>query len=88
MENKVFVVYNTLSKRYGDVVAYPTDEFALARLQPVLSRQGSLDEFELCRVGSVDVETGVISPCPPVRIAWKDLALNEVAARSVDGGIQ
>lgn len=83
MENNIYVVYNTLSKRYGDVVAYPTDSFALARLQPVLSRNGDLKEFELCRVGVVDVETGVLTPSNPVRIAWQDLSLNEVAARSL-----
>lgn len=83
MENNVYVVYNTLSKRYGDVCAYPTDAFALARLQPVLSRNGDLKEFELCRVGVVDVESGVLTPSNPVRIAWQDLSLNDVAARSV-----
>lgn len=83
MENRVYVVYNTLSKRYGDVVAYPSDAFALARLQPALSANGAkLSEFELCRVGSIDVESGVLTPSSPVRIAWQDLSLNDVASRS------
>lgn len=76
MLNNVYVVYNTLSKRYGDVVAYPTDSFALARLQKVLSQQSDLSEFELCRVGSIDVDSGVIEPCAPVRIAWRDVNLD------------
>lgn len=86
MKNNVYVVYNTLSKRYGDVVAYPSDAFALARLQPVLSSgQNKLSEYELCRVGVIDVETGVLESTPAVRVAWQDLALaaNSVAARSV-----
>ena len=32
-------------------------------------------EFELCRVGSIDVESGVLTPSNPVRIAWQDLSL-------------
>lgn len=82
MTNNVYVVYNTLSKRYGDVVAYPSDSFALARLQPALSANGSqLSEFELCRVGTIDIESGVLSPINPVRIAWTDLTLNDIASR-------
>lgn len=76
MVNNVYVVYNTLSKRYGDVVAYPSDSFAIARLQKPLSASGDLSEFELCRVGSVDVETGVITPSAPVRVAWRDVTLD------------
>ena len=83
MENNVYVVYNTLSKHYGDVMAYPSDAYALARLQPVLSSNGSkLSEFELCRVGRIDVESGVLTPSNPVRIAWQDLSLSDVASRS------
>lgn len=76
MVNNVYVVYNTLSKRYGDVVAYPSDSFALARLQKILSAQSDLSEFELCRIGSIDVESGVLSPAAPVRIAWRDVNLD------------
>lgn len=76
MENKLYVVYNTLSQRYGDVTAFPSDAYALARLQPVLARQGDLSEFELCRVGSISVENGTITACPPERISWKSAAFS------------
>lgn len=76
MENNVYVLYNKLSQRYGDVVAYPTDAFALARLQQTL--RGQLSEYELCKIGSISVETGTIKPQPPLRINWMDAALNSL----------
>lgn len=72
MKNHLYTVYNTLSARYGDVSAYPSDSFAIRRVQTVLTQQGfSLDEFELCRVGTIGIENGVIEPCAPVRLTWE-----------------
>lgn len=72
MKNYVYTIYNNLSKRYGDVMAYPSDGFAIRRVQKVLSTQGMLSESELCRVGSIDIESGVITTEPPVRLTWEE----------------
>lgn len=72
MTNNVYVLYNKESLRYGDVMAYPTDGFALARLQEGL-KPSMLSELELCRIGTIDIDTGVIVPSgSPVRIAWRE----------------
>lgn len=68
MKNYIYVLYNTLSKRYESVMSFPSDSMALHRLST-----GGIDkkEFELCRVGSIEIETGVVEPCPPVRLIWE-----------------
>lgn len=73
MKNNLYVIYNTLSKRYGDVVASPTDEYCRQVVQRGLmsNKDINLTEYELCRVGSIEIETGVIeSSGAPVRIDW------------------
>lgn len=73
MKNNLYVIYNTLSKRYGDVIASPTDEYCRQVVQRGLmsNKDINLLEYELCRVGSVDVETGVVESFgAPVRIDW------------------
>lgn len=77
MENRLYVIYNTLSQRYGDVCAYPSDGFAVARIQPAIG--DFVKESELCRIGSIDVETGVVHTEPPVRIAWNDVPSKPVS---------
>lgn len=66
MKNYVYVIYNKLSGRYESVMSFPSDGMALHRLN------GNIDkaEYELCRVGSIDIESGVIEPCSPVRLIW------------------
>lgn len=68
MKNYVYVLYNKLSGRYESVMSFPSDGMALHRLN------GNIDkaEYELCRVGSVDIESGVIDSCSPVRLIWEE----------------
>lgn len=70
MTNNVFVLFNKLANRYGDVFCFASDGLALARVQPELKRAGTLDECELCRIGTIDIETGDLTPQSPIRIAW------------------
>lgn len=70
MENQLYVFYNTLSKRYGDVVAYPSDGFMLHVIQPKIAKE-DLAVLEMCRIGSINIDTGVITPSSPVRVAWR-----------------
>ena len=69
MNNEVFCIYNKLSLRYGDCFVYPTAGFAKARvIELAKAKRIDLTENELCRVGSIDVSTGLITPCAPERI--------------------
>ena len=73
MVNNVYVIYNKLSKRYGDVVSFSTDAFAVKRIKESFSQNPeSIEEIELCRVGTVDIETGNIISHAPVRIELAD----------------
>lgn len=73
MKNNVYTLYNRLSNRYGQIFSFPSDGFALARLVESGIRT---DEEELCRIGTVSIETGVVEPCEPVRIAWPEKVEN------------
>lgn len=74
MKNNIYCLYNTLSKRYGDVFAYPSDGMAEKRTrQYIASTQQDLNEFELCRIGSIDLESGINTPCGTIRIAWSEV---------------
>lgn len=72
MKNNVYVLYNVLSKRYGDVFCSPTDEFAARQIAYMFANNSSnfiRGETELCRVGSIDIENGVVDALSaPVRI--------------------
>lgn len=72
MKNNVYVLYNTLSCRYGDVMCYPSDGFAVKRITETL-KSDVLKELELCRIGTIDIDTGVLNSCAPVRIAWPEV---------------
>ena len=79
MQNYVYVLYNTLSKRYESVMSFPSDGMALHRLS-----QSGIDkkEFEICRIGSISIESGVLEPCSPVRLVWEnetELPVNEAS---------
>ena len=72
MKNNLYTLYNKLSLRYGEVMTYPTDSFASMAISKIAANsQANLDlsEIDVCRVGSIDIETGVITPeTAPVRI--------------------
>lgn len=74
MTNGLYCLYNKLSLRYGDVVAYPSDGFASARVNDMAKRGAFvLAETELVKVGDIDIENGVLTALPaPVRVPLVD----------------
>lgn len=73
MKNGVYCIYNNLTKRYGEVLCSPTDEFCRVSLQKSITSKPDVNllEFELCKVGDIDIENGVVTALPaPVRIDW------------------
>lgn len=69
MLNNIYVVYNRLSCRYGAVVCYPTDSFAVSR---VLEENPSFTrENDLCRVATISIVDGTVIPCAPVRVDFE-----------------
>ena len=73
MNNYVYVVYNKLSGRYESVMSFPSDAMALHRLSQNVDKK----EYELCRVGKISIETGVITPENPVRLVWEEEILSD-----------
>lgn len=69
MTNKVYTIYNKLSQRYGEVVCFASDNMAIRRICTSPLYKASLDEIEICRVGAIDIETGVMTAESPIRIA-------------------
>lgn len=68
MTNNIYTIYNKLSGRYGDVLTYPTDEFAVNSISKFNGINS--DEFELCRIGTIDIESGIVNSEAPVRIPF------------------
>lgn len=68
MKNYIYVLYNVLSCRYESVMSFPSDGMALHRLSGAVDKK----EYELCRVGSMEIETGVCSFEAPVRLVWEN----------------
>lgn len=65
MTNSLYAVYSTLTKRYSAVLTYAND----ATCKYEISHNKGYDRtLEIKRVGMIDIETGVIDPCPPVAI--------------------
>lgn len=95
MTNNLYVVYDNLGSRYGQCYAYPSDGFALVELRPFFTARdrqsgvvddsqtrSNLSRYEICRVGTIDVETGIIVSQPPVRLKWSDTPYLETQAHS------
>lgn len=72
MENRIYCIYNKLSQRYGDCYCFASDALAVRRLPMAPMYKGVIDEIEICRVASIDIETGLVTSEPPVRIAIPD----------------
>lgn len=73
MKNNLYCLYNNLTKRYGEVLCSPTDEFCRNSVQKSLNSNPDINllEFELCRVGDIDIENGIVTALPaPVRVDW------------------
>lgn len=84
MNNEVFCLYNSLSNRYGDCFVFPTAGFAKARIVELAqAKRIDLSENELCRVGSIDIITGLITPCAPERIPIDVPTVDEMAKEVV-----
>lgn len=67
MKNYVYVLFNKLSCRYESVMSFPSDSMALHRLDKNIDK----NEYELCRIGSYDISTGVLESENPVRLIWE-----------------
>lgn len=77
MENQLYVIYDKVSQRYGQTYVFANNETA-NRILPncIVEKFHTLSDYELCHVGSIDVESGVLTTVPPVRVPWSSPALS------------
>lgn len=74
MLNNVYVVYNNLTLRYGDVLAFPSDKYAIKRVLSNIDKvnlEETIQEIELCRIGTINIESGELIAHSPIRIGWE-----------------
>ncbi|MEM1986730.1 MAG: hypothetical protein QXQ24_08340 [Nitrososphaeria archaeon] len=76
MTNGIYCLFNRLSCRYGDVMAFSTDGFAQKRVTEYFAsgKAGSMDEHQLFKIGEINIATGQATYCEPTPIPW-DIAL-------------
>lgn len=71
MKDYIYCLYNKLANRYEGIMSFPSDSMALHRL----GTSPNMDKkvYDLCRIGSIEIETGVIvAEKAPVRLIWED----------------
>lgn len=68
MKNYVYVLFNNLSKRYESVMSFPSDAMALHRLSGNIDKK----EYDICRIGSIDIESGEMVAESPVHLIWNE----------------
>ena len=71
MKNYLYVLFNVLSCRYGDVMAFPSDGFAVKRLLATKEQNPLLvAEHTLFRFGEIGIADCSAVTYAPVAIPW------------------
>lgn len=76
MENQVYAFYNKLSQRYEGVFSFATDAVCINRLTNSKNPLNQ-EEYEVCKVGSIHLESGVVTSFPPVRLELPKVEVKE-----------
>lgn len=82
MTNNIYTLYNKHSQRYGSVMNFPNDDFAINEMSKGLNGIND-EEYELCRIGSIDIESGVVNSESPVRINFTTKKMNELSPETL-----
>lgn len=86
MTNKVFVTFNGLTNRYETVFDSPTELSAKVRFKNVMGKSPDYDNLEVCVVGEVDVETGVLTAfAAPKRIDKLEINNKPILSNAEEG---
>lgn len=70
MKSNVYAVRNLLSGLIDQTYVICNDTVASIELPVAYSRRSPLDEWQLTKVGEIDLETGVITSVPMVVVNW------------------
>lgn len=83
MKNNIYVLFNTLSRRFGDVFASPTDataSFAFSRTLP----KDSSNYTKLYCVGSIDLTDGSLETETPREIDFASVVSSAVPISAIE----
>ena len=69
MKNNIYTLFNGLTLRYEGTFESPTDASAAVTLLRQMGKHPDYDKLELCRVASIDIESGLVTAeSVPVRV--------------------
>lgn len=83
MVSNVYAVRNLLSGLIDQTYIVCNDTVASVELPVAYSRRSPLDEWQLVKVGEIDLSTGVINPVPMIVINWDTRRLSSVCSSDV-----
>lgn len=70
MRDGIYMCYNTLTHRYERTFGAESDENASYAFAQSKSAIPTYKYLEICKVGEVDIENGLVTPLPaPIRIS-------------------
>lgn len=83
MTNNLYTLYNKRSQRYGNVMTFPNDDFAINEMSKAPNGITD-DEYELCRIGTIDIESGIVNSEAPVRVTFVTKTVDTLTPETVE----
>lgn len=78
MKNNIYTLFNGLTLRYEGTFESPTDASASVTLLRQMGKHPDYDKLELCRVASIDIETGLVVPeTTAIRVQKQNVVVSE-----------
>lgn len=68
MKEFIYCLFSRLSNSYVGMFQQPTDLGASVYIHRTLSKSPDYEYIDICKVGEVDIKTGIISPLSVTRI--------------------
>lgn len=89
MKNNIYTLFNGLTLRYEGTFESPTDASASVTLLRQMGKHPDYDKLELCRVASIDIETGLVEPeITAVRIQKQNVVVSEKPIDDIENMIK
>jgi len=85
MKNNIYTLFNGLTLRYEGTFESPTDASASVTLLRQMGKHPDYDKLELCRVASIDIETGLVTAEKvPIRIHKQEVLNCETPIQEIE----
>ena len=85
MKNNIYTLFNGLTLRYEGTFESPTDASASVTLMRQMGTHPDYDKLELCRVASIDIESGfVTAEQVPMRVQKQEVLKCETPIQDIE----